>query len=217
MDDLIYILAICIVAPLLLMMMIADSKTRRLLGFMVGGIGISVFASEVNAILRDFVFPTLDLFHLTTSITPLCEEMLKAIPLLFVAVVITDKPNVLFTQAMSIGIGFAVMENTYVLLQSVDSVSIFWALLRGFSSGLMHSICTLFIGIGIGMIHKRKKLFLTGTFALLVAATIYHSLFNMFIQSDYMYFGAAMPIVTYLVLAYALYQKQKNQKKEGEI
>ena len=81
----------------------------------------------------------------------------------------------------------------------------------------MHSICTLFIGIGIGIIHKRKKLFFTGTFALLVAATIYHSLFNMFIQSDYMYFGAAMPIVTYLVLAYALYQKQKNQKKEGEI
>lgn len=217
MDYLIYILAICISAPIFLMMIIADNKARRLLGFMVCGIGIDIVASEINAIMRDTVFPYLDLFHLTTSITPICEEILKALPLLYVAIFITDKRSILFTQAMSIGIGFAVMENTYVLLQNVETVSILWAIARGFSSGLMHSVCTLFVGIGISMIKKRRKLFLTGTFALLVAASIYHSLFNMLIQSNFMYVGALLPILTYLILAYAIYKQQKKSKGEAKI
>lgn len=217
MDYLIYILAICISSPLFLMMIIADNKTRRLLGFMIGGIFLSVVASEINAVMRDEVFTSLDLFHITTSITPICEEILKALPLLFVAVFITDKPKVLFTQAMSIGIGFAVMENAYVLLQNVETVSIFWAIIRGFSSGLMHSVCTLFVGIGVSIIKKRRKLFLTGTFALLVSASIYHSLFNMLIQSNFMYVGAMLPIVNYAVLAYSIYKQQKKLKGEKNI
>lgn len=215
MDYLIYILAVCILAPLLLMMMIADKKTRILLGSMICGIGIAVVASEVNAIMRDSIFTTLDLFHLTTSVTPVCEEILKALPILFVAILITDNRNVLFTQAMSIGIGFAIMENTYILLQNTESVSLFWAMVRGFSSGLMHSICTLLVGIGISLVRKRRKLFFTGTFALLVAAAIYHSLFNMLIQSEeYMYAGAVLPIITYVVLAFALYKRKKNLTNE---
>lgn len=104
MDNLIYILAICICAPLLLMMIIADNKTRRLLGFMIIGIGISIVAAEFNSIMRDMVFTSLDLFHLTTSVTPISEEVLKALPILFVAIFITDKRDILFTQAMSIGL-----------------------------------------------------------------------------------------------------------------
>lgn len=217
MDCLIYILAVCICAPLLLMMLIADNKTRRLLGFMICGICIAVVTSEVNAIMRDMVFTSLDLFHITTSVTPVCEEIIKALPILFVAIFITDNRSILFTQAMSIGIGFAIMENTYILLKNVETVSLFWAILRGFSSGLMHSICTLLVGIGISMVRKRRKLFFTGSFALLVAASIYHSLFNMLIQSNYMYVGAMFPIITYLILVCVLYKKQKNSAKEVEV
>lgn len=214
MDNLIYVLAICICAPLLLMMIIADNKTRRLLGFMIIGIGISIVAAEFNSIMRDMVFTSLDLFHLTTSVTPISEEVLKALPILFVAIFITDKRDILFTQAMSIGIGFAIMENTHNLIQNIESVSLFWAMVRGFSSGLMHSICTLLVGIGISMVKKRRKLFFPGTFALLVAASTYHSVFNMFIQSDYMYIGALLPICTYLIIAYALYKRKKNLTKD---
>ena len=216
MDYMIYILAICISAPLLLMMMLADRKSRNLLGFMVVGIGIAVVASEFNAIFRDQTGNALDTFHLTTSVTPICEEILKAIPLLFVAIFVTDKQSVLFLQAMSLGIGFAVMENTYILLQNAETVSLLWAVIRGFSSGLMHSICTLFVGIGISMVRKRRKLFLTGTFALLVTASIYHSLFNMLIQSGYMYAGAVLPIITYIPLAYISYKKHYNKQKEAQ-
>lgn len=213
MDHLIYILDICISAPLLLMMAVADRKTRWLLGSMVLGISISVLASEINALLRDALAAHVDMFHLTTSVTPVCEELLKALPLLFVALFITDDRRVLFSQAMAIGVGFAVMENTYILLQNVETASLFWALIRGFASGLMHAICTIFVGIGISLVHKRRKLFFCGTFALLVTATLYHSMFNMLIQSKAMYVGALIPIVTYGALVYADYRRKWLQKR----
>lgn len=211
MDYLIYILAICISAPLILMMIIADNKTRNLLGFMIIGIYIAVFASEVNAVLRNIFSDSLDLFHLTTSVTPVCEETLKALPIIFVVFFVTDKRSVLFVQAMSIGIGFAVMENTFILLQNIEHVSLFWAMVRGFASGLMHALCTLFVGIGISIVRKRRKLFFTGTFALLITTSIYHSLFNMIIQSRYMYVGAMLPILTYIPLAYVLHKNKWNK------
>lgn len=200
MDYLIYVLVICISAPLFQMMVLAESKTRMMLGFMIMGMVISVISAEVNTMLKIFFEGTMDFFHLTTSVTPLSEEILKAIPLLVVAVFVTDKRNVLLIQAMSIGIGFAVMENTFILLQNVENVSLLWAVIRGFASGLMHSLCTLVVGVGISMIRKQKKIFITGTFALLVTAATYHSLFNMLVQSKYMYIGAFLPIVTYICL-----------------
>ena len=211
MDYLIYILAICISAPLLLMMIIADNKTRNLLGFMIIGIYLAVFASEVNAILRELFSGSLDLFHLTTSATPVCEEILKALPIIFVVFFVTDKRSVLFVQAMSIGIGFAIMENTFILLQNIEQVSLFWAMIRGFASSLMHSLCTLFVGIGISIVRKRRKLFFTGTTALLITTSIYHSLFNMLIQSRYMYIGAILPILTYIPLAIVLHKNKWNK------
>lgn len=213
MDHLIYVLAVCISAPLLLMMAVADSKTRRLLGFMILGISLLVLASEINTLLREALGAYLDDFHLTTSVTPLCEELLKAMPLLFVALFLTDDRSVLFSQAMAIGVGFAVMENTYILLQNLETVTLFWALIRGFASGLMHALCTLFIGIGISMVRKRRKLFFCGTFALLVAAAIYHSMFNMLIQSSYMYIGAMIPIATYCALVWADRRRKWLRKK----
>lgn len=210
MDHLIYILAICISAPILLMMIVADKKSRWLLGFMVVGICISVLSAEVNTILKDALNNKMDYFHITTSVTPLSEEILKALPLLFVAVFITDKRQKLFTGALAIGVGFAVMENTFILLQNIENVSLLWAMIRGFASGLMHFLCTLMVGVGISMIRKRRKLFFAGTFALLTSATLYHSLFNMLVQSTYMYLGAILPIATYIPLAILSYRKKWN-------
>ena len=48
---------------------------------------------------------TLDNFRLTIMVTPVCEEILKALPLLFTAIMISDNREVLFQQAMSIGLG----------------------------------------------------------------------------------------------------------------
>ena len=60
-------------------------------------------------------------------------------------------------------------------------------------------IVTLIVGCGIIFVHKQKKLFCTGTFALLAAAMTLHAIFNLLIQSPYDYAALALPIIIYSV------------------
>ena len=46
------------------------------------------------------------------------EEVLKALPVLFYALLISDKQERRFTASMATDIGFAVLENAYYLLTS---------------------------------------------------------------------------------------------------
>ena len=210
MDNMIYILAICISAPLILMAALADAKSRRLLIFMILGIYIVVLASEINALLSTAFADSMDYFHITITITPITEEILKAIPLLFTAIVFCDNRETLFQRAMSIGIGFAILENSFILVKNVESVSLLWALIRGFSSGLMHALCTISIGIGISLVKRRKKLFICSTFAWLMVATVYHSMYNMLVQSDFWYVGVAIPAISYIPIAIVIKKKRLN-------
>lgn len=211
MDYLIYILAICISAPLILMTALADAKSRRLLGFMILGMYIAVLASEINSILSILVADSMDRFRLTITITPVSEEILKALPLLFTAIVFSDNREVLFQRAMSIGLGFAILENTFILIKNVETVSLLWAMIRGFSSGLMHALCTISIGIGISLIKRRRKLFVCSTFAWLMVAAIYHSMYNMLVQSDYWYVGVAIPAISYIPVAIVIKRRKLNE------
>lgn len=196
MGALIYILFISIFFPLLLMMLLVEKKAQLPIIFVLIGIFVSVFASEVNGILLNIL--ALSQYDATVAMAPITEELLKALPILFFAIVFTDKRESLFTASMAIGIGFAVLENAYYLILSYETFSFLSAIVRGFGTGLMHGMCTLFVGIGISFVRKKRKLFAVGTFAFLVTAITYHAIFNMFIQSKYPIIGALMPIATYL-------------------
>lgn len=210
MDNLIYILFVCITIPLALMAFLLDEKPRRIIIFFIVGICTAVFAAEINALLT-YVIP-LEIEDFTIRVTPIVEEIIKATPVLFFAKMISDKREALITVSLAVGIGFAIMENTFVLTQSIGSVSVLWALMRGFGTGIMHGMCTFLVGMGFSVANKNKKLFVVGTFSLLSLAITYHSLFNMLVQSDFRYLGAALPIVTYLPF---VVWRHKGTKERG--
>ena len=130
-------------------------------------------------------------------VTPITEEILKAIPILIFAVVLSAKKEALFTASMAVGIGFAVLENAFYLL-SYSSFNMFDAIIRAFGAGLMHGMCTLLVGVGISFVKKKSKMFVVGTFALLSTAITYHGIYNMLVQSDYRGIGYLLPIATYI-------------------
>ena len=107
---------------------------------------------------------------MTTVITPISEEIVKAAPVLFYALVLSDEREKLMTIAFSAGIGFAMFENMVILIQNIENVSAGWAVIRGFSTALMHGVCTAAVGFGMSFIKKRRKLFYCGAFALLPLA-----------------------------------------------
>ena len=210
MDDLSYILFICVVAPMLLMLFMLRKRSRLIVGFMLLGIFISLFVSELNAIILRLL--RIDMMLATTAITPITEELCKALPVLFYAVAVSDRQDRVLPLAVSVGIGFGMFENMSVLVQHIGDVTLAWAIVRGFSTALMHAVCTLAVGIGICFVRKRKKLFYCGTFALLSLASIYHGIFNMLVQSEYKLFGFLLPALTYIpiLLGYARLRKDKK-------
>lgn len=215
MDNLIYILFICITIPLALMASLVDKNARQPVIFFIVGVCVALFVSEVNALLTN-VF-SMEMNEFTIRITPVTEEILKAIPVLFFAREISNKRESIITISLAVGIGFAVMENSFVLLKSIDSVSILWAVMRGFGTGMMHGMCTFLVGSGFSFINKSKKLFIVGTFSLMSLAITYHSVFNMLVQSDFYYFGALLPIITFIPFAIARFKLAKEVKKNETV
>ena len=205
MDNLTYIAFIAMTVSLALMLPLMEKKVRRLVIFMIVGMFACLFVSELNQILLDTY--NNDTFYVTTTITPVTEEIVKMLPILYLAIVISDDRRVLIPNAFAVGVGFALLENVVILTQNVENVTILWALVRGFGSGLVHGICTVMVGWGISYIRKRRKFFYCGTFALLSAAIIYHAIYNLLVQSEYRYVGILLPILTYIPVIYYLRKK----------
>ena len=213
MDSLAYILFICLVAPLALMTLMLRGRSRLLVGYMLIGIFISLFVSELNTVLLRLFGE--DLRYVTTTITPISEEIVKALPILFYAVVFSDDRERVLPIAFALGVGFAMFENVVILVSNIEAVSVGWAIIRGFATALMHAVCTVMVGYGICFVKKRKKLFFCGTFAMLALAMIYHGIFNMLVQSDYRYFGFFLPAVTYVPILILHFQYYKRKKVNG--
>ena len=212
MENLIYILFISVFVPILLMALLVEKKARLPIAFMLVGIFISVFAAEINGVVQRWL--DMQTFEFTITATPITEEILKAIPILVFAVLVSDKKETLFTASMATGVGFAVLENAYYLLNDT-SFNMFDAVIRAFGTGLMHGMCTLLVGVGISFVKKRSKIFVVFTFALLSTAITYHGIYNMLVQSPYEVVGFLLPILTYLpFLLWRMKLKIKKRKNE---
>lgn len=195
MDNIIYILFVSIFVPVMLMALLVEKKARLPILFLLFGIFVSVFAAEVNGLLSKLL--SLGRYEMTVVVTPVTEEILKALPILYYAVVISDQKEKLFTASMATGVGFAVLENAFYLL-SYPNFSMLSAVIRAFGAGLMHGMCTLLVGVGISFVKKKSKLFAVGTFGLLSTAIVYHGIYNILIQSEFSIAGALLPIATYI-------------------
>ena len=214
MESIAYIVFICFALPFLLGIPIVRNRTRLVLLFTFIGMCCCLFISEVNGLLSVAIGQ--DLYYVTTNITPMTEELIKALPVLLFAVFISSERQTLLTIAFMTGLGFALLENSVILVETAvtkGSVEILWALIRTLGAGLLHSLCTTSVGVGISFIRDSKKFFICGSFALLSQAIVFHSVYNSLIQSEYKYYGAAMPMAVYFVVMIAMgFMYRKNEK-----
>lgn len=219
MENIGYIVFICFALPFLLGIPIVRKNTRLIMLYVFIGMCCCLFISEINGLIDTLIGQ--DIFYVTTNITPLTEELIKTLPVLVFAIFISSERQTLLTIAFMTGLGFALLENATILVETVmfqGSVDILWVLIRTLGAGLLHSLCTTAVGVGISFIRDQRKMFLCGSFALLSMAIVYHSVYNALIQSAYKYLGAAMPMLTYLVVIVILVIvfKKRIDKKTKE-
>lgn len=198
----VYIAYACLAVPLaLLIPLVSSGPARRIVAFTLVGATIAVSAAEINGVIRTLF--GMAAVSISLDVAPIVEEIMKAVPVLLYAIFGSDRREDVLPLGMATGIGFAILENSYLMISMLangGSVSLEWALVRGLSSSLMHGLCTAAVAFGITYVRKKRKLFYTGTFALLTAAITFHSAFNVLTlaPSPYDWAGLAMPMLTYL-------------------
>ncbi|MBR4442762.1 MAG: PrsW family intramembrane metalloprotease [Clostridia bacterium] len=215
MANLTIILFLCATVPMApALYMIPDRRSRLILIYLLLGMVVCLIASEINSLLLGFYGG--DSRYVSCNITPIVEEVLKALPVLYFAVCFSDDRDTLLSISFAIGLGFAVLENMVILTSSLAKVTILWAFVRGFGAARMHSACTSLIGRGICYVRKRRKLFYCGTFSLLISAVIAHALFNTLIQSQYRLAAYGVVLVMYIPHILAIAKKLSSRKQKEQ-
>ena len=208
MENLNLILFISFAAPLLMTLFITKGKLRTGLVFLFIGTVVCLFCGEFNTFALKL--SPYDMRYFTSNFTPLFEEIFKALPILFYAFVFKPKKKTLLECSILVGVGFAVLENAFILGGAASGVSIGLALSRGFGAGMMHGLCTLNVGYGMTFVHTKRKLFYTGTIALLTVSAIYHGIYNTLVQSQYQLAGFLLPLFTFVPVVILL-KKVENK------
>ncbi|MCQ2400018.1 MAG: PrsW family intramembrane metalloprotease, partial [Clostridia bacterium] len=156
------------------MLFVCEKRARFILGFILIGIFVCLFSSELSGII--FGFLDMGSRFLTINVTPFTEEMLKAIPVLILVFSFDPDNQQILEASIAVGVGFAILENAFILAGNVDIVTISLALIRGFGAGMMHGLCTFTLGYGLTIIRKKRKFFFPGTVAFLSISIMFSSL-----------------------------------------
>ena len=212
MEQMSEILFVCIVMPMIPMLFVLpDKRSRLFVGYLMIGALVCLIAGALNTLLLQLFDG--DMLYVTTTITPVSEEILKALPVLYLAIFFSDDRDTLLSAAFASGVGFAVLEDAVILAQNPAGVSIGWAFARVVGAALMHGACTSTIGLGMSYINKRRKLFFCGTLSLLITAILFHATFNVLVQSEYRIAAFILPISLYLPVIVGRIRARTKEKQ----
>lgn len=190
---------ICLAAPFLIAALGANAGNRKNYLLIVLGFICCIISAYLNTF-----FSALYGAQGTTAvleISPVIEETVKLLPLLFGLIVFElcpeDGGNIIF----NIAVGFATFENVCYLLEN-GTGSMFYLFVRGFSSGAIHITCAFIIGYGLRVFRRPAALSAAGIFGLLCVAITFHATFNMFMKTDGIIkqLGYAVPIASCVIL-----------------
>ena len=190
---------ICLAAPFLIAALGTNTGNRKNYLFIVLGFVCCVISAYLNTFfsaLYNAQDPTAVL-----EISPVIEETVKLLPLLFGLIVFELQPkeggNIIF----NIAVGFATFENVCYLLEN-GTGNLFYLFVRGFSSGAMHITCAFIIGYGLRVFRRPAALRAAGISGLLCVAITFHATFNMLMKTDGMIkqLGYAIPIASCMIL-----------------
>lgn len=189
---------VCIAAPLLIVAVCMGRGGLRFCLLCLSGMGACLLSAYLNTFFAALF--QADDFHAVVEITPVVEETVKLLPLLFYFFVFEPKPTHIQTAVLTVAAGFATFENICYLIQN-GSGHLTLLMIRGFSTGAMHIICGAIVGYGLMYVWQRGWLKLAGTCGLLSAAIIFHAVYNLLVSAGgaVQHIAYALPVVTMLL------------------
>ena len=182
---------LCLALPMLLSLLFISGSPRRFTLFVVLGMATCLLSAYVSS----FFMGRHQCSAVTTAIeiAPVCEEILKLLPLLLYFLIFEPDSHKLTPAAIGIAVGFATFENVCYLIQN-GAGHFSFIFFRGIGTGAMHVICGAIVGGGLAYVWQRTWLKIAGTCGLLGAAITFHAIYNLLIA-----YGSAAQYIAYLL------------------
>jgi RsiW-degrading membrane proteinase PrsW (M82 family) len=186
---------IVLIAPLVIGFFLLKGETKRFIGFFLAGTVICLLSSYINSFLAGI--SAMPQEEVMIKLTPMVEEVMKALPLLFYVIVFAPDNEHIFKAAIAVALGFATFENCcFVVGAGAENLS--FVLTRGFAAGIVHTICGAAFGCGLSLMNTRKHLPGYGIFASLCLCITYHAIYNLVVSANgtWQRIGYFMPFIT---------------------
>ena len=204
---------VAIAAPLFIALFLIKGETRRFIGFFIYGLLACLLGAYINGFLA--AASAMTATEAAVKLTPISEEILKAVPVLFYMAAAKPKRDSLITAALAVGLGFATFENICLLAQAGAGDFLF-ALIRGLVAGVTHAACAALLGYGLAFISEKKyrHLLFPGTLGLLCACAVFHAIYNLLVTAERGWQGAGYALPLLMTLAVLLWRKRIDLKQE---
>ena len=194
------------------MMVLTKGESRWILFFVLIGFVTCVISAEIN----DYILvrsPEMNMTVFSVYYAPIVEEIVKMVPVFVYSLLAVKKGKKRIEFGMAVGVGFSILENVYYMITNVQKISsVEWIFARGFSTALMHALCTVAVAYTLHVAYQHRKMLLTGTLAALTMAITYHSAFNIILQTEYKGIAVFMPIITYSM--FVIFMNRDRIKKK---
>ncbi len=190
---------IFLAAPFIVGFFLMKGESRRFIGFFLVGAITCLLSSYINSFIASLCGMTST--EAIIKITPIIEEVMKVLPLLFYIIIFIPVRETIFASSIAIGIGFATFENCcYVVTNGADDI--YFVLIRGFAVGIMHILCAAVIGFTLGFGNNQKHFSWIGVFASVSICISYHAIYNLMVSGSSLWqmYGYFMPFVTAVIV-----------------
>ena len=172
---------LCLAIPLILSLFFTGGRARSFTVFVVAGMSSCLLSAYVSSFFMGYCGA--DAQQAVIEITPVCEEIIKLLPLLFYLLIFDPQPKELPGAALAIAVGFATFENVCYLTEN-GAADFTLLLIRGISAGALHILCGALSGYGVSHVFRRPWLALTGTVGILGACIGFHGIYNLLITGE---------------------------------
>ena len=196
---------LCIAIPLVISLLFVRGDVRRYTAAFLFGMGVCLIAAYISGFLN--LVSGMGENDTSVFLSPIVEELMKLMPLLFFIVLFTPEEHTLTMLAVAIGAGFATFENCcYILTSGAESFT--FIMIRGLAVGVMHIVSILALAVWFIIATHLQVFSFSSIIGGLSLSMVFHALYNLLVSEPGVsrYIGYLLPLLAAAGLYY-LYRK----------
>ena len=194
---------ICMAIPLILSLFFIQGSARMFVFNFLIGMAACILGAYISGFINVATGGSVE--ETAIFISPVVEETMKFLPLLFYFFMFEPEDKELSLAAVGLGVGFSMFENVCSMVSS-GTESLAFLLIRGLAVGVMHIVSILTLVVGLAIVRRFKALQLSSVIGALSVSMLFHSMYNLLVSEPGVtsYIGYGMPIATALILYLAI-------------